>query len=133
MWLSKCAVSGSSQTEMPEIGTVTIGGNPLSVLCDSETRNVALLSPGGYCWRPKVGSEVLVLKCAGGEHTAVSQLSTEEDLSLEPGEILIKSDSGSYIQLANDGSICISGNINLKGSVTLNGVPLISCACEKGD
>lgn len=133
MWLSKCAVTGANQSELPEIGTVTISGSPLGILCDSETRNVALTYPGGFRWHPKAGSDVLVLKCAGGEQIALAQLPDDDTPELEPGELIIKSDSGSFIKLDNNGAISISGSINLKGPVTLNGIPLVSCACKNGE
>lgn len=135
MWLSRCAVSGSGEeTETISIGNVTIGGNPMSVLTESEVRNVVLSTPGGYYWVPKAGDEVVMLQCAGGECTVVSQYNAAEvdsfQRQMHPGECMLYTSGGARIWMKNDGSIHLSGDVQIDGSLSVNGKSYVPCACE---
>lgn len=99
-----------------EVGVVTLGGDPAGVLVGGERRWLPVYSPGGYCWRPAEGDQVLVIK-AGGEQESPCVLGKAQDgVQLQPGEVYL-SGKGSSIRLGN-------GSLNLTGSVTVNGVGL---------
>ena len=61
MWMSgqhkRPADEGEGQT-----GIVTMSGGETAVLLDRERRGLQVYSPAGYCWTPKVGQRVLVIK-----------------------------------------------------------------------
>ncbi|MBQ8831361.1 MAG: hypothetical protein IJ017_07155 [Oscillospiraceae bacterium] len=86
-------------------GTVTLSGEKCAVMDFSEHRNIAVYTPGGYCWMPCVGDEVLVLKDGG----IVGMES--EAAGLLPGEVCIRSNGGAEIRLLNDGTVHIKGKI----------------------
>ena len=130
MWLSKQNVNiqGSSAVD---VGTVTIPGNSLGVYTDMEQRGVPLYSPGGYFWRPKLGQDLLVIKCGDGGTCAAGTKNAGAPSALASGEVYIRSDGGTSIWLKNSGDIILSGNItvqgnmNVKGSLMINGTPIV--------
>ena len=99
-----------------ELGSVTLSGDPAGVLLGGERRWVPVYGPGGYCWRPEEGQNVLVLK-AGGEGESPCVLGTMQDAAeLEPGEVQITGGTGS-IRLGR-------GGLELTGAVVVNGQEL---------
>lgn len=102
MWLSgqqkRPADSGEGQT-----GRVTIGGPRPAVQLDSERRGLAIFSPAGFRWTPRVGQRVLVIKCQDEDPCIVGAEQTQE--GAEAVEIEAK-------------------RIDLQGQVFINGVPL---------
>ena len=121
MWLSKRMAMQSVNTA--EVGAVTIGGEASAVMTDSEHRNVTVYTPGGYAWRPKVGEDVLVIK-SGENELSILGRGAEEIEGLAPGEVNIKSDSASVL-LKNDGTIRLTGRIEIDGSLYLNGNEIV--------
>jgi len=86
-----------------QTGTVTIGGDKLAVLLDSERRGVEVYGPAGYRWTPKAGERVLVIQ-GKGEIPAV--VGTRQG-DYVPEKVAIRSDS-----------------LDLQAEVMIQGVPL---------
>lgn len=130
MWLSKREGHEKKESAEALTGPVTLSGAELGAWLEGERRNLAVFSPGGYHWAPKVGDEILVLK-AGQSGEQPCAVGVAEREGLEPGEILIQSGAaairispGGTIQLSTTkGGISMSGtgNIDLVGTFTVNG------------
>lgn len=119
MWLSRKTVV--RRDSGADVGEVSIGGGSAAVLRDGEHRGLAVFAPGGYVWRPRTGSDVLVIKCGdSGMCVAGERLPQAPDDLLE-GEVYIKSDGGASLRLKNDGSIELTGQIMIDGGLYLNG------------
>ncbi|WP_286167284.1 hypothetical protein [Clostridium sp. J1101437_171009_A5] len=115
MWLSQ---KRPERWESPaQVGVVTLEGDPAAVYQSGERRDLPVFAPGGYCWRPALGAEVLVLKTgAQGEGACVA--GTRITANVAPGEVRIQSEGGASITLGADGTI------RLEGDVLVNGVHL---------
>lgn len=115
MWLSKQVATKNTQADNASLGVVTLSDVQPAVVTDTEQRQLQLLAPGGYCWRPAVGDGVLVIKDAGGSLCA-SGVTADSPVDLAPGEICLHAGSASiYLDR--------SGKIYLSGTVYVNGVP----------
>lgn len=113
MWLSRNRQM--RQTEAALAGAATLEGDQVGVYLDGERRKVPVYGPGGYCWRPMLGQELLVVKGADGPYVAAAQCGT----GVAPGEVLLAAGrGGATIRLCNDGSI------ELVGQVRVNGTPI---------
>lgn len=110
MWLSQNLVRGTSVQEKLQPGVVTVGGASPAVLTDGEKRNLKILSPGGYFWRPATGEKVLVSGDDGG--CVLGKL--QEAPALAPGEIRIVT-GAAIISLLPSGEIHLTGDIYLNG------------------
>ena len=121
MWLAEKAASGVGTADAAEIGVVTIGGDRPSVLLDGERRNVELLVFPGLSWKPAAGEQVLVLH-VGEEYFVWGAPGTEEG-DLAAGELRLKS-RGASVTVKNDGGIELRGDVNVAGSLSVNGVPV---------
>ena len=113
MWLSSQSRKAQRSDQGAETGVVTLEGEKTAVYLTGERRDLPVLSPGGYCWRPAEGETVLVLK--SGEELWVAGVPNTGEIS--PGEVRIQSRQAAVF-LGNDGSI------DLRGTVKLNGVPM---------
>mgnify|MGYP000918047190 CR=1 FL=1 len=120
MWLSRQSRKEEKDGAVAELGTVTVAGIRPGVYLSGERRNLPLMGPGGYLWRPDQSQQVLVLKAgAGGEEPCVLGTELKSDIQLEPGEIMLLGPGGkSSIRLG------VNGNISLTGRVSANGVEL---------
>lgn len=117
MWLSSQSRKAQRSGQGAETGVVTLEGEKTAVYLAGERRDLPVLSPGGYCWRPAEGETVLVLKSgADGEELWVAGM-PGDGTDLAPGEVRIQSRRAAVF-LGNDGSI------DLRGTVKLNGVPM---------
>ena len=117
MWLSSQSRKAQRSDQGAETGVVTLEGEETAVYLTGERRNLPVLSPGGYCWRPAEGETVLVLKSgADGEELWVAGV-PGDGTDLAPGEVRIQSRQAAVF-LGNDGSI------DLRGTVKINGVPM---------
>lgn len=117
MWLSSQSRKTQRSDQGAETGVVTLEGEEMAVYLTGERRNLPVLSPGGYCWRPAEGETVLVLKSgADGEELWVAGV-PGDGTDLAPGEVRIQSRQAAVF-LGNDGSI------DLRGTVKINGVPM---------
>lgn len=117
MWLSnrqKNQVTGEARAEL---GEVSLGGGQMAVYLSGERRNVSVISPGGYHWRPQLGEQVLVLKAGDqGEEPCIVGKPLTEVSGLEEGEVLIVGPDGeNRIRLAKDGVIELTGSLYING------------------
>ena len=62
MWLSRQGRGNGNAEAGAELGTVTLAGDRPSVYLSGERRDLPLMGPGGYLWRPAPGQRVLVIK-----------------------------------------------------------------------
>ena len=117
MWLSSQSRKAQRSGQGAETGVVTLEGEKTAVYLTGERRDLPVLSPGGYCWRPAEGETVLVLKSgADGEELWVAGV-PGDGTDLAPGEVRIQSRQAAVF-LGNDGSI------DLRGTVKINGTPI---------
>lgn len=66
MWLSR-QQKRPHQAGEGQVGRVTIGGDHVAVLLDSERRGLEVYGPGGYRWKPGRGTAALVIQGRGGD------------------------------------------------------------------
>lgn len=118
MWLGE--KNRGSQPDRASVGQVTVGGINTAVYTDGERRGATLFAPGGYYWVPKAGQSVLVLKNGEHEVCCLDREVTDMPEGLSEGEIMICS-QGASVTLKNDGTILISGDIEVNGRLTVNG------------
>lgn len=112
MWLSERKRGRGSDGAL--VGAATLEGETAGAYLDGERRDLAVFAPGGYCWRPAVGQELLVIKGADGPCVAGTRSG-----AVQPGEVLISAGSGgASILLKNDGTV------ELTGRVLVNGTPV---------
>lgn len=113
MWLSER--KRDRRADAAAVGCATLEGETTGVYLDGERREVGVFAPGGYCWRPALGQELLVIKGEDGPCAAGGRCVGE----VQPGEVLIyAARGGASIRLKND------GKIELTGRVTVNGTPI---------
>lgn len=120
MWLSERAALGARESEpAAEIGVVTSGGARPSVMLGGERRRMETASPGGLRWMPVEGEQVIVTRCG-------DELFVTGSLSGAP-----KRTGGLYLENGNaciclnaDGKIELRGEVNVVGSLMLNGVDI---------
>ena len=62
MWLSSQSRKAQRSGQGAETGVVTLEGEKTAVYLTGERRNLPVLSPGGYCWRP---AEILATNSCG--------------------------------------------------------------------
>ena len=120
MWLSrKLAQHELQDVASAQDGTVTVEGEETAVFSSGEKREVKTAAPGGYEWRPRKGSEVLIVRGGmfGEDAYAVGEAAKEES-GLAPGEVRIRSAlAGTEIVLRNN------GRVEINGLLFVNGVP----------
>lgn len=97
-----------------EQGTVTVSGKLAGVYSDGDRRWISVYAPGGYCWKPAAGQEVLVLKAGQEKETACVLGAPQAEKDLMAGEVCLFSEGGS-ITLKNSGEIRISGDVSING------------------
>ncbi len=117
MWLAEERGRWVREEPAAEVGQVTLAGDPAGVYLEGERRSVPVFAPGGYCWRPRVGQQVLVLKTGGGEEQPCIAGCRMETDGLADGEVSL-SGTQCRIHLTN------GGEIRLEGTVKVNGEPL---------
>lgn len=129
---------------MTDMGVATIGGGSAAVLTRGEQRDLETFCPGGVVWQPQEGDTVLVVRGGVGcqEQCVIAAGSRgKEPPGMVPGELYLYAASGGSIYLRSDGSIAVSGPVEIKGDVRLtgrvdiqgslyvNGVPYSPCQC----
>lgn len=116
MWLSQ----RKAETALTEItgGVVTIPGDSLGVMSGHERRNIRVLAPGGYVWRPGAGDEVAVISGKDGSTVAGVY---DESREILPGEVMIFSAGGASVCLKNNGDVYIAGNLHVTGVIEADG------------
>ena len=115
MWLSSKGQQTQAEEESPaQLGEVTVSGAETAVFLSGERRNIQLVSPGGYHWRPQEGETVLVLK-TDGEAGGCLLGRAAEPSPFAPGSIWISPDGENGIALGKGGDIRLVGNSYLNG------------------
>ena len=120
MWLSRKLTQHEVQdAASAQDGTVTIGDGETAVYSSGEKRGVETVGPGGYEWRPRKGTDVLVVRGGSfGEEVYAVGAVGQEAQGLAPGEVRIRSAAaGTEIVLRN------SGRIDINGVLFINGMP----------
>lgn len=120
MWLSKRREAEIKEEPSVQMGSMSLIGTSLGVYLAAERRNVALVAPGGYHWKPASNDAVLVL--SAGEEACPCIVGMEQGAggaSLAPGEVWISVDGKSGIYLQNN------GRVNLLGEIYVNGKALV--------
>lgn len=111
MWLSKRIMQETPESDPAAVGTVSIGGLQTAVVTDGEKRSALVFAPGGYCWRPSAGENVLVMK---GNELYIAGKLVQLANDLQSGEVRIFSEGASLV-LKNDGRILMEGELYLNG------------------
>lgn len=107
MWVSKEIVSGENEKNNIFFGKVTNASSAgLNVQADVENRDTKVVSPYGIVSIPEIGSKVVMTKI---EDKFLMSGSLQDNVSLEPGELMLYSAGGASIVLKNDGKVLING------------------------
>lgn len=115
MWLSKREGHEKKEPADALTGPVTLSEGELGAWLEGERRGVAVFTPGGYHWGPKVGDQILVLK-AGENGEQPCAIGVAESKSLSPGEILIET-GDALLRITPGGSIAVTGTFTVNGTV----------------
>ena len=76
---------------------------------------VTVFAPGGLCWLPKRGQEILVIKAGeGGEENCCLGGEMEIPEGMEPGELCLKTEKAA-LWIKNDGRILLEGTVYVNG------------------
>ena len=130
MWISR-QMKQTPPTADADLGVTTIAGGSAGVVTRGEVRSLPVYGPGGYIWMPESGGTVLVIKGGpGGEEQCVAgtrQQAAPE--GMQPGEVCIQGPGGGSIYLKRDGSIRLRGDIQMEGTLRVNGEPYVPCRC----
>ena len=128
MWIGE-KIAGSTRARedstAADLGITTIGGREVAVETRGEDRGLPVYGPGGYCWQPKAGDKVLVIKggVTGAEQCVAAAEQDEAPEGMEPGDVCIRSGDASFY-LHSD------GRIDLNGVLYINGTIYKPCECE---
>lgn len=115
MYLSEKFKAAEQETTLGQLDTVSLGGSMPTVSESNEQYGAKLFGPGGMCWTPKRGQSVLVIKAGAlGEENCMIGAETEAAADLEPGELRLFA-QGCALELKNDGSVHITGNVYING------------------
>lgn len=135
MWISENMKFGGAHnfSAGAELGEISLDGAKLAAVTQGERRELKMSLPGGVSWRPKVGQRVLVLTTAEGEAIVAGAIKDAdsnldaETLLLESGDTVLKlSKSGLVISGRN---ICLEGNVDIVGDLSVNGEGYKPCSC----
>lgn len=121
MWISNREVPQTIADPAAELGEVTLSGVPTGVYLAGERRNVPVCAPGGYHWTPARGDTVLVIKSGVEQAPCVAGRRVANPPTLAPGEVYLSAAEGAGILLKTDGSMVLTGNVSVKGSLTVQG------------
>lgn len=116
MWLSR-QQRRLHQAGEGQVGKVTIGGDEVAVLLDSERRGLEVYSPGGYTWTPRADQKVLVIQ-GQGEIPCVVGLRQGE---APPEKVTVEADGGGTLTLDGENAELSGERIGLNGKVYVNG------------
>lgn len=120
MWLSQQGKQKAPERAQAQVGETTISGREPAVQTEGELRDVTVYAPGGYCWRPSEGEQVLVMKAGVyGEESCVVGTPCRSE-ALYPGEVWINGPSCSIL-MSRDGVIHLSGLVLVNGRPVLTG------------
>lgn len=133
MWLSK-QMKPAAPTADADLGVTTIAGDSVGVVTRGEVRALPIYGPGGYVWLPENGAAVLVIKGGpGGEEQCVAGMKQKETpAGMEPGEVFLYGPGGNSVYLKQDGTLELRGDVDIRGSLTVNGEAYSPCDCGTG-
>lgn len=128
MWLSR-QMRSAPPTADADLGMTTIAGRNVGVVTRGEVRSLPVCGPGGYVWLPENGAAVLVIKGGpGGEEQCVAGMQQKKiPAGMLPGEVYLYGPGGNSVYLRRN------GDVELWGSLYINGVPYKPCTCGEGD
>ena len=124
MWLSR-QMKPMPPTADADLGMTTISGDSVGVVTRGEVRALPVYGPGGYVWLPENGAGVLVIKGGpGGEEQCVAGMEQAKiPAGMLPGEVYLYGPGGNSIYLRKN------GDVEIRGSLTINGEPYKPCTC----
>ena len=130
MWLSK-QLRPAAPTADADLGMTTIAGDSVGVITRGEVRALPVYGPGGYVWMPVSGSRVLIIKGGpGGEEQCVAgERQSQPPAGMAPGEVYLFGPGKNSIYLRSDGTIRLQGDVEIQGSLAVNGEPYKPCRC----
>lgn len=131
MWLSE-SMKRPVPTADADQGLATIVGDEMGVVTRGETRRLPIYGPGGYIWLPESGGTVLVIKGGPGgeEHCVCGGRQAAAPAGMQPGEVYLYGPGGNSVYLRQDGSIELTGQVKLTGSLSVNGEAYKPCSCS---
>ena len=132
MWLSKVMRTVRAGTDA-DLGVTTISGGSVGVVTRGEVRSLPVYGPGGSVWLPENGAAVLVIKGGpGGEEQCVSGMQQRSAPDgMMPGEVYVYGPGGNSVYLKQDGSVELRGDVNIQGSLSVNGEAYKPCSCSQ--
>ena len=110
MWLSQKMAEENRQRQSLQEATVSVGGTHPGVLADAEYRDAAVISPGGYEWRPAPMERVFACRTDGTYILGKVQ----QEAALQPGQIRLRTGEA-VVTLSPDGKIELQGRLFLNG------------------
>ena len=110
MWLSQKIAEEKKQRQSLQEATVSVGGENPGVLADAEYRDAAVISPGGYEWRPAPMERVFACRADGTYILGKVQ----QGAALAPGQIRLSA-GAARVTLSPDGSIELEGRLIVNG------------------
>lgn len=115
MWLSTRKGPEQEEFAPAERGRVSVGGKMPTVLSGGVQVPVTVFAPGGLCWLPKRGQEILVIKAGeGGEEGCCLGGEMEVPEGLAPGELCLRTEKAA-LWIKNDGRILLEGTVYVNG------------------
>lgn len=115
MWLSTRKGPEQEDIVPAERGRVSVGGSKPTVLTGGIQVPVTVFAPGGMCWLPKRGQEILVIKAGeSGEEGCCLGTEAEAPEGMEPGELCLRTEKAA-LWLKNDGRILLEGKVFVNG------------------
>lgn len=121
MWMANREQTERLDEPAAELGEVTLAGSLSGVALAGERRDPLVCAPGGYHWTPRSGDTVLVIKSGAEKYPCVAGRLQGESEGPEPGEVWISAASGAGIRLKPDGTVELSGDLRVSGSLTAEG------------
>ncbi len=109
MWLLDYVTRNAFTKAAPECGDVTTTrGAAVGVNTALELRDIPVVMPYGVVSTPPVGEKTVVLPTKKGD---VCLGVYTNDSTLQPGELMLRSQGGASIVLKNDGTVLINGKV----------------------
>lgn len=109
MWILNYITKNANKVSKASSGSVTNSSkNKVGINSSLNLKELSIVSPYGISYLPPVGEESVVLPMLDGQ---ICIGCVNNETSLKPGELMLKSEGGAYIHLKNNGSIDINGEI----------------------
>ena len=106
MWITNYIAKERSSN--PVSGEITYGSAvKADVFASGEYNNMRVVSPYGVIYNPPVGATGVVLPTEGGN--MLLGVCPDENVDVNPGEVMLFSSGGASIVLKNNGKVLING------------------------